>query len=159
MDGKEIVSLSDAVAKIEAARNARASPALKIVARTDARAVEGLDEAMRRGDAFLRAGADVLFIEAPQSEDELRFIARRFAGATLLINLVEDGKTPWLAPSVLQEMGYRIGLYPITALLTVAHTLRQVYTTVLRGKADTIRDRMRFAQYTSAVGLEEFLKL
>jgi 2-methylisocitrate lyase-like PEP mutase family enzyme len=159
MDGKEIVSLADAVAKIEAACNARRSPAFKIVARTDARAVEGLDEALRRGDAFVKAGADVLFIEAPQSEDELRIVARTFAGATLLVNLVEDGKTPWLSPSVLQEMGYRIGLYPITALLTVARTLQRIYTTVLDGRAADLTERMRFAEYTSAVGLEAFLKL
>ena len=155
MEGKEIVPREEAVEKIRAAASARGSAAFKIVARTDARAVDGLDEALRRGEAFLKVGADALFIEAPQSEAELRTIAKRFAGTPLVVNMVEDGKTPWLALSLLRELGYRIALYPITALLASARTLENVYGKVLAGRAADVSERMRFAEYNSVVGLDE----
>src|SRR5258708_23785364 len=97
MEGKEIVSLADAAAKIRAACAGRSSAQFKIVARTDARAVEGFDEALRRGEAFLKAGADILFIEAPQSESELRTVAEKFKGTPLVANIGEYGKAPWLS--------------------------------------------------------------
>jgi 2-methylisocitrate lyase-like PEP mutase family enzyme len=159
MEGKEIVSFDDSVAKIRAACEARHSPDFKIVARTDARAVEGLDEAMRRGEAFLKAGADILFIEAPQSEDELRIVAKTFAGTPLMANMVEDGKTPWLSPAVLRDMGYRIALYPITALLIAARALEEVYEKTLSGHAHEITHRMSFKEFTGVVGLVEAKKL
>ena len=155
MEGKEVVPLSEAAAKIAAAREARRSPSFKIAARTDARAVEGLDEALRRGEAFLKAGADILFIEAPQSEEELREIARAFAGTPLVANMVEDGKTPWMSQSALAEMGYRIALYPITALLAAARRLDDVYAAVVSGHADTVTERMRFSEYNLVVGLKD----
>ena len=154
MEGKEIVSRADAVAKIEAAREARRSKAFKIVARTDARAVAGFEEALRRGEAFLKAGADMLFIEAPQSEDELRKIARSFAGIPLVANMVEDGKTPWMSPADLHAIGYRIVLYPITALLTAAKRLSDAYSAVIAGRADSVTERMRFSEYNALVGLD-----
>ena len=155
MEGKEIVSLSEAAAKIRAACAARSSASFKIVARTDARAVEGLDEALRRGEAFLKAGADVLFVEAPQSEAELRKVAETFKGTALVANTVEDGKTPWLAPAALSALGYRIALYPITALLAATKTLEEAYTKVVAGKADAVSARMTFAEYNDVVGLAE----
>ena len=154
MEGKEIVSLEEAVSKLRAAREARSTRAFKIVARTDARAVDSLDDALRRGAAFLEAGADVLFIEAPQSEDELRRIAEAFAGVPLVANLVEDGKTPWPSPAALREMGFKIALYPITALLAATRRLEQVYATVLAGNAQDITERMRFAEFNHFVGLK-----
>jgi 2-methylisocitrate lyase-like PEP mutase family enzyme len=155
MDGKEIVPFDDAMAKIRSACEARHSTDFKIVARTDARAVAGLDEALRRGEGFLKAGADILFIEAPRSEEELRVIAKTFAGVLLMANLVEDGKTPWLSPSVLQGLGYRIVLYPITALLAAARRLEEVYERTLSGHAHEITHRMRFTEFTGTVGLVE----
>ena len=155
MEGKEIVPTADAAAKIAAAREARRSRSFKIVARTDARSVEGLDEALRRGEAFLKAGADILFIEAPQSEEELRAIARAFAGTPLVANMVEDGKTPWVSQATLAEMGYRIVLYPITALLAAARRLDDVYAAVVSGRAETVTERMRFSEYNQVVGLKD----
>jgi 2-methylisocitrate lyase-like PEP mutase family enzyme len=156
MEGKEVVPLTDAAAKIRAAADARSSSGFKIMARTDARATHDLDEALRRGEAFLKAGADVLFIEAPRSEDELAKIAKTFAGTPLLANLVEDGKTPMLPPQALQQMGYKIALYPISALLAASAALKTAYARLLGG-ATTPRDRVTFSQYNAIVGLADFL--
>lgn len=155
MDGKEIVPLEEAIEKLEAAVGVRHAPTFKIVARTDARAVEGLDEALRRGEAFLKAGADILFIEAPHSEDELRVIAKTFPGTPLVANMVEDGKTPLFTPAALKDMGYRIALYPITALLAAARTVEQAYGKVIAGRAQEVTERMTFSTYNSALGLPE----
>ena len=155
MEGKAVVALDEAVAKLRAACAARSSRRFKIVARTDARAVEGIDAALARGEAFLEAGADILFIEAPQSEDELARIARTFAGTLLMANLVEDGKTPWATPAALQAMGYKIALYPVTALLAAAKRLEQVYAAILAGRAGEANDRMGFREFTATVGLED----
>ena len=156
MAGKEIVPLDDAVAKIRVGAEARGSTEFKIIARTDARAVEGLDAALRRGDAFLRAGADILFIEAPQSEAELQQIASTFSGTPLLANLVEDGKTPWLSAEALQSLGYRIALYPITALLAAARSLEHAYAKILSGHADAVSERFRFDEYNRLMRLESY---
>jgi 2-methylisocitrate lyase-like PEP mutase family enzyme len=147
MDGKEVVPFDEAVAKIRAAVEARSSAAFKIVARTDARATDGLDEALRRADAFAKAGADVLFVEAARDEAELVRIAKEFTGIPTLANMVEDGKTPFLAPDALFAMGYRIVLLPISALLAVANTLERVY-------GGQPHDRTGFAHYNEIVGLE-----
>ena len=156
MEGKEVVPLAEAVAKIRAAVEARSSSAFKVMARTDARATHDLDEALRRGEAFLKAGADILFIEAPRSEDELRQVAQSFKGTPLVANLVEDGKTPMLAPEALAQMGYKIALYPISAVLAAAAAYEHVYARLLGGKAQP-RARVTFAQYNEIVGLPGLL--
>ncbi len=157
MDGKEVVSRADAVAKIRAAAKARSTPAFKIMARTDARATDGLDEALARGEAFLKAGADILFIEAPRSEDELRTIAERFRGVPLVANLVEDGKTPMLSNGELEKMGFKILLHPVSALLAVTHTLESAFAKILSG--ESAAPRATFQHYNDVVGLPEWRKL
>lgn len=154
MDGKEVVSRADAAAKIRAAAQSRSTRSFKIMARTDARATDGLDEALARGEAFLRAGADILFIEAPRSEDELRTVAERFKGVPLVANLVEDGKTPMLSRAALEEMGYKILLYPVSALLAVTHTLESTFAKLLAG--ENISPRATFEHYNDVVGLPEW---
>jgi 2-methylisocitrate lyase-like PEP mutase family enzyme len=156
MDGKEVVSRIDAVAKIRAAATARSSNAFKIMARTDARQTHGLDEALSRGEAFLHAGADILFIEAPQSEAEMRKIAQTFAGIPLVANLVEDGKTPMLSPAELAAIGFKIALYPITALLAVTKRLEDVYSALLVGGSVGSADRASFRRYNDMIGLPEW---
>jgi 2,3-dimethylmalate lyase len=145
MDGKEVVPFDAAVRQIRDAVAARAGKAFKIVARTDAGAVHGLDEALRRADAFAREGADVLFVEAARSEEELARIARAFAGLPTLANMVEDGKTPMLPPEALFAMGFRIVLRPISALLAVTRTLEKVY-------AGETPERATFGGYNALVG-------
>jgi 2,3-dimethylmalate lyase len=158
MDGKEVVPLEEGAAKIRAAADARASRNFLIVARTDARAIHGRDEACRRADAYLAAGADILFVEAPQSEQELRFVADRFKGTPLVANMVEDGKTPMLNATDLGAMGYRLVLFPITALLTAAKTAERVYHGLLKGKPDPALERVTFHAYNEIVGLGSYLK-
>ncbi|HEX3674286.1 MAG TPA: isocitrate lyase/PEP mutase family protein [Rhizomicrobium sp.] len=154
MEGKEVVPLADAVAKIRAAVAARSSPAFKILARTDACSTHGFDEALRRAHAFADAGADILFVEAPRTEAELARVPKEFAQLPTLANMVEDGKTPELPPAVLFAMGYRIALRPISALLAVGRTLERAYAELLANGA-TSGERLSFAQYNAIVGLEE----
>jgi 2-methylisocitrate lyase-like PEP mutase family enzyme len=158
MDGKQVVSREEASAKIRAAADARASRDFLIMARTDARATHGLDEALRRGEDFLKAGADILFIEAPRDGTELETVARTFEGMPLVANLVEDGKTPLLAPKELEALGYRIILYPVSALLTAARRLEETYAALLSGdRAHLDGARASFAEYNEIVGLPEYL--
>ena len=110
--GKKLVSQAEMVGKIKAALDARHDENTLIVARTDARAVEGLDAALARGEAFKQAGADILFIEAPQSLAEMQTITSKFgADIPLLANMVEGGKTP-INTAELQKIGYKIAIFP-----------------------------------------------
>ncbi len=158
MDGKEVVPMDEGAAKIRAAAAARVSRDFLIIARTDARAIHGRDEALRRADTYLEAGADILFVEAPQSEQELRLIADRFKGTPLVANMVEDGKTPMLNATDLGAMGYRLVLFPISALLTAAKTAERTYAALLKGKPDPTLERVTFHAYNEIVGLSSYLK-
>ena len=158
MEGKQVVSREEAAQTIRAAAQARTSKAFKIVARTDARATHGLDEALARGEAFLKAGADVLFIEAPRTPEELRRVAETFKGVPLLANLVEDGKTPLLSVTELETLGYRILLYPISALLCVTQRLEEVYDLLLKGERKNLDGRRAsFSHYNEIMKLPELL--
>ncbi len=119
LPGKRLVSTSEMVSKICAASDARRDPDFFIVARTDARAVEGLDAAVRRARAYIDAGADAIFPEALESADEFRAFARQLAKeggkAPLVANMTEFGKSPNLDRKLLAEWGYRLVIYPVTA--------------------------------------------
>ncbi len=123
---RPVIPLADMVAKIEVAVSARQSDDFLIVARTDARTNYGLDEALRRGRAFAAAGADVLFIEAPESIEEMRTIGQNF-DKPLLANIVEGGKTPILTLAELKEIGYGLAIFPATGFLAVGEALSAVY--------------------------------
>jgi len=111
-DGHELVETGEMAAKVTAAARARTeADGLVIVARTDARGVLGIDEAIRRGHAYLQAGADVLFIEAPRTEEELARIGAEFAGVPLVANVVEGGKTPQLPAGELHKLGFTVILF------------------------------------------------
>ncbi len=158
MEGKEVIPRAEAAQKIRAASEARASKNFKIVARTDARATHDLDEALRRGDDFLKAGADVLFIEAPRTPEELRRVAETFKGVPLLANLVEDGKTPLLSVVEMETLGYRLILYPVSALLAVTARLEHVYDLLLKGDRNSLDgNRSSFAHYNAIMKLPELL--
>lgn len=158
MEDKEVVPREEAVQKIRAAADARTTKSFKIMARTDARATHGLDEALRRCELFLKAGADILFVEAPRSEEELRRVALAFAGVPLVANLVEDGKTPILSPSELGDLGYRIILYPISALLSVSRRLEEIYELLLSGQRNN-SSRSSFGHYNEILNLPELLEV
>jgi 2-methylisocitrate lyase-like PEP mutase family enzyme len=128
--GRRVVPLEDMVRKIRVAVDARDSRDFLIIARTDARTDLGLDEALRRGDAFAEAGADVLFIESPESEAEMAKIGARFAGVPLLANIVEGGRTPVLPKARLQELGYSISIHPASGFLAFAQACAGIYGTL-----------------------------
>jgi len=158
MENKEVVSTVDAVQKIRAAADARACKDFKIVARTDSRATHDLDEALKRGEAFLSAGADILFIEAPASREELRRIAETFAGVPLVANIVEDGKTPLLSAQEFGALGFKILLYPISALLAVTRRLETAYEQLLKGERKELdTNRATFNHYNAIMKLPELL--
>jgi len=140
--GKAVIPLDEMVGKIQAALEARTDPDLVIIARTDARAVEGFDAAMRRARAYEEAGADMLFVEAPQSIEEMRVITRSFR-APLVANMVEGGATPILPDAELGELGYRIVLHAgsllRSAVVAVQATLRHLQET---GSTIGIEDRI-----------------
>ncbi|XOV86591.1 MAG: oxaloacetate decarboxylase [Pseudomonadota bacterium] len=154
MENKQVVSRDEAVEKIRAAVSARSDPAFLVMARTDSRATDSLKEALVRAELFLQAGADILFVEAPRSEAEMATVAATFRGTPLVINLVEDGKTPWPTREVLRQMGYSIALYPVTALLHLAQNLAETYAAIAAGSTPTAT-RKTFGAFNELVGLNE----
>jgi methylisocitrate lyase len=126
-EGKQIIPMEEHVEKIHAAVDARDKSGLVIIGRTDARAVHGLDEAIRRGRAYYEAGADVVFIEAPQSVEELETIAAAFPDAPLFANMIKGGKTPLLSAAELHEMGFKIVVFPLAGLFAAVEAMSRVF--------------------------------
>lgn len=124
--GRRVIPAADMVKKIKVAADARSSTDFLIIARTDARTSLGLDEALRRGEQYAKAGADIIFIESPENEEEMWKIARTIE-KPLLINLVETGRTPILPATTLQEMGYAIAIYPALGFLAAGKALQNAY--------------------------------
>jgi len=141
-EGKQVISKAEMVKKIEAAVEARCDEEFVIIARTDARAPYGLEEAISREKAYLKAGADVAFIEAPTSVDELKTIAQSI-DAPLMANMVEGGKTPLLKASELEKMGYKVVIYANTALRIAAYAIREAMAILQKtGTTEQLMDRM-----------------
>ena len=126
MEGKQVIPAQEMAEKVRAAVDARAQPEFVIIARTDARAVEGLEAAIERGRLYRDAGADVLFIEAVVSEAEAEEVARAFPGVPLLFNWAEGGKTPPIGLERLTQLGYRIVIFPIGTLLAATAAMRRI---------------------------------
>ncbi|NKB32752.1 MAG: carboxyvinyl-carboxyphosphonate phosphorylmutase [Pseudomonadales bacterium] len=158
MDNKEVVDLDEAAAKIAMAVRSRNSENFMIMARTDSRATHDLNEALRRGKAFLNAGADILFIEAPTSIEELQTIKQEFPETVLVANMVEEGKTPELNVSNLADLGYQLILHPITALLAAAKTLQNSYASIKSQDNEKLAtaERLTFQEYNQLVGLDKY---
>lgn len=152
-EGKEVIPTNEMVGKIKGAVAARKGD-LVIIGRTDARAIHGLEDAISRSRAYVDAGADVIFLEAPQSKEELAQIGRALK-VPLLINVVEGGKTPQLSLQELQELGYKIVLYPTACIRAVAQTLRSLYQTLwAKGSTADILDRLvSFSERNQITGL------
>ncbi len=127
--GRQVIATGDMVKKIEVAVTARCNTDLLVIARTDARTSLGLDEAIRRGQTYAEAGADVVFIESPQTEDEFKRIANE-VDAPLLANMVEGGFSPLLSADQLETLGFAIALYPGTGLFAAAAALTSVYASL-----------------------------
>ena len=156
-EGKEVISLGEMVGKIRAAVDTRRDPDLVIIARSDARAVEGLQASIDRVNAYLEAGADVGFVEAPQNIGELQVVARQVRGPAL-VNVFEGGKTPMVPASELEVMGFRIGIYPSQTHRAAIRAAQRVLA-ALKEDGDTRRiegDLATFQEREDAVGTESW---
>jgi 2,3-dimethylmalate lyase len=151
MSGKQVVPAEEMAAKVSAAVAARRSPDFLIIARTDARAVEGLERALARARIYREAGADALFVEAPQSVEEIEAVARAFPDVPLLFNYAEGGKTPPVGYRRLRELGFSIVIFPITLLLVATEAMRAA---LARIKADGTPIEL----LPSLLGFDEFLE-
>ncbi|MFZ5791227.1 MAG: isocitrate lyase/PEP mutase family protein [Pseudomonadota bacterium] len=154
MEGKRVVPPGEMVAKLKAALDAREDPDLVVMARTDARAVEGLDAAIERAQIYREAGVDLLFVEAPLSVEEMRRICSEVPGPCMANN-VEGGKTPLLPASELEAIGYAMVAFPVAASYAIAHAVGELYAALKReGTTDAMRERMLdFAEFNELVGL------
>jgi methylisocitrate lyase len=156
MKGKQVIPLDEQLKKLNAAIEARGKDDFFIVARTDSRQALGLEEAICRGIAFKQAGADAVFIEAPESKEEMKEISRNVTGP-LVANMLERGVTPLMGPKELKELGFQLVVWPLAPLYSAAKSLTEVYTTLRRdGSTIGILDRlMPFDDFNSIVGLNE----
>ena len=156
MKGKQVISLDEQLKKLKAAIEARENNAFFIVARTDSRQALGINEAITRGIAYKTAGADAVFIEAPETKDEMREIARNVPGP-LVANMLERGVTPLMGPEELHALGFDLIVWPLAPLYSVAKSLTDVYTTLRRdGSTLAMLDHlMPFDDFNEIVGLNE----
>jgi 2-methylisocitrate lyase-like PEP mutase family enzyme len=156
-EGKQIIPAEDMVRKLKAAQSARHDPNFVLIARTDARAVEGLDGAIARARLYGAAGADVCFIEAPQSLEELRRIPKEVPHP-LLVNMLTGGVTPILPVQDLGSMGYKIAVCPIESLLVTGAAIQKLIQQLLTtGRVDQNLDMMTFGQVKEVLGLKDIL--
>jgi carboxyvinyl-carboxyphosphonate phosphorylmutase len=160
LDGKQVVSIAEMVSKIRAATEARRDEDLVIIARTDALAVTGLDDTLRRCEAYAEAGADVLFVEALRTQEEIERVVRE-VDVPLLYNFVEHGKSPLLSVSELQRLGFKIVIFPGSIMLAVGPLVRQILGEIKqRGTTAALLDRMgSVVELFERVGLSEMLAL
>lgn len=161
VSGKELVPAAEMTGKLRAAAAARTDPDFVLIARTDARAVEGLDAALDRAAAYREAGADVLFVEAPESEQEAEAVAKAFPGVPLLFNWAEGGRTPPIELFRLRELGFRIVLFPVGALLAAAGGIRQLLDELhAHGTPTRQLDKLPgFTEFLDFIGLPEIRDL
>ena len=158
MAGKDVIAAADMVAKIKAAVGARRSKDFFIIARTDARAVHGLDEALRRGEQYLKAGVDGIFIEAPQTLKELEIIGAAFKGVPQLANMLDDGRTPVLPPGELKAMGFAMAAYPTTLIFRVARTIERALNDIRAGKPAS-NDGVNFAEFKDITNYDQWARI
>jgi 2-methylisocitrate lyase-like PEP mutase family enzyme len=159
LEGKQLIAASEMVEKVHAAVEARRSAGLVIIARTDARAVESLDAALERARRYRDAGADVLFVEAPESEAEVAAVAQAFPETPLLFNAVEGGRTPLLGLARLRELGFRLVLCPLTALLAATAAVQHALADLRHAGTPLEDGALSFSGFTELIGLPEIQRL
>ena len=158
ISGKQLMTTAQMVAHIRAIVSHRTKADTFLIARTDAREVYGMDEALRRGEAYLAAGADGLFVEAPIDERELRLIAEAF-DAPLLANMLEGGRTPILPPAILGQMGYRIVIYGISALMHAITAMQTVFSQLALGRVEFAGRGIGFEAYKDIVDFQHWAEI
>ncbi len=156
MSGKALIGADEMVGKVRAAVAARRDPDLVVIARTDAVAVSGVDDALGRARAYAEAGADLLFVEAPTSEADVERVASELAGvAPLVFNWAEGGRTPPLSLERLTELGFALVIYPIGTLLAATAGIRSLLATLERDGVPSLDGLPSFAEFTDLIGLPE----
>lgn len=161
LDDKSLISADEMVGKIKAAVDARRSPDTLIIARTDAVAVEGFDQAIERATLYLQAGADVLFVEAPKTREDLSGIANRIgSGIPLMANMVEGGKTPILSGPELEALGFSLVIFPGGIVRTLSRTAVDYYASLAKHRTtQPFIDRMfGFDEMNALLGTPEMLQ-
>jgi 2-methylisocitrate lyase-like PEP mutase family enzyme len=155
MLGRRVISSNAMVDKIKIAVETRNDPNFLIIARTDARTTLGLDEAMRRAEAYARAGADLLFIESPESIEEMERIGKAF-DLPLVANMVEGGRTPILSHEELKKLGFSLAIFPATAFLSAAAAFANIYTTLKEkgSSRDTSSPLFEFKEFSNLMGFD-----
>jgi len=156
--GKAVVPVEEMLDRLKAGLDTRENPDFVVIARTDARAVEGFKSAVDRANRYGEAGADVIFVEAPQSREELQQLPK-LVPFPQLANMLPGGVTPILSAAELQEFGFRIVVDPVSTLAAVAHVVRQLGDTMLNeGRVDELADQMAsFDEVKRVLGVDEFL--
>ena len=161
MLGRRVIPAEDMAAKLRVAVDSRSERDFLVIARTDARTTLGLDEALRRAERYLRAGADVLFVESPESLEEMRAVGERFKGVPLLANMVEGGRTPLLSKAELEQIGYKIAIFPALGFLAAGAALQSVYAALQasgssKGISTPLYDFKRFSALMGFDRVAEF---
>jgi carboxyvinyl-carboxyphosphonate phosphorylmutase len=160
MSGKEVITLEEFLPKLRAALDARIGHEFIIVARTDARAPLGLDKAIERGNLYYKEGADVIFVEAPLTIEELKEIAMKIP-APLVANMIENGVTPNLSANELKQMGYRIAVFPLSGLYGATYAMKKIFSSLKKtGSTQDCRDIMvNFGEFNELVELKRFMDM
>jgi 2-methylisocitrate lyase-like PEP mutase family enzyme len=155
MAGKTVVPAAEMEAKLRAAACERMNKDTFIIARTDARATHGMDEALRRGERYLKAGADGLFIEAPETVEEMRVIGSAF-DAPQLANMLEGGRTPILKPTELKQLGFKMVIYGITLLMRITRLMQQALADLKSEKLELVGTGIGWEEYKQIVGFDRW---
>jgi 2-methylisocitrate lyase-like PEP mutase family enzyme len=152
---RRVIPMADMVRKVQVASDARSSADFLIVARTDARTGNGLDDAIRRGIAYAEAGADIIFVESPESVEELAEIGRRI-DKPLLANMVHGGRTPMLSSDKLQELGFSIAIHPALGFLSAGQALRNAYADLqANGTTSAAVPMYSFSEFNDLIGFPD----
>jgi len=154
--GRRVIPAEDMVRKIEVAVESRRSDDFLIIARTDARSSLGLDEALRRAQLYAKAGADLLFIESPENEDEMRRIGGSFE-VPLVANMVERGRTPLMTRPQLESLGFRLAIFPTAGFLAAAAAMERVYAAIrdTGSSAPVVEELYDFNRFNKLIGFED----
>lgn len=160
-EGKRVIPAEEQAAKLRAAADARDGDDLVIIGRTDARQPLGLEEAIRRGKLYRDAGADVVFVEAPQSLEELQQVAREIPDAPLFANMIEGGKTPLLSSAELRDLGYKMVVYPLSALFSAAKSVEDTFRALYQEKTTASRQDalVSFTEFEEIIGVPSWREL
>jgi 2-methylisocitrate lyase-like PEP mutase family enzyme len=152
--GRRVIPTEDMVRKIKVALETRSDSNFQIVARTDSRTALGIDEALRRGEEYVKAGADILFIESPESVEELEKIGRSF-DVPLLANVVEGGRTPQLPPSELQKLGFSLAIFPASGFLAATQALYDTFQQIKSPQGTQASSMYPFSEMCELMGFPE----